>query len=429
MNAKPRFCKQTLALLLLAVPLGIMALGTTCPPPPPALSVGVTANPTSGSPPLVVLATATPTGGTTPYTFSWTSAPGGLIGAPTSSSTNVTFAIAGTYTVTCTVTDSASQTASNSAQVVVSTTPPPTTTPTLFVSDEAGRVLTFKNPATVNGNIAPDTNLSGGATQLQTNFFATVDSANELIVANSALPATASLTVYKNATAANGNLAPDRNVTGGATQLNFPRGVAYDKAKDILYVANTAANTILVFPNASTAAFNGNLAPTRTFDGGLATPQGISLDQNGDNLYVANQATNVITVYADPSTLNGTVTPTRTIAGDPAFTGLFDVFVDRPNDRLYVVNAAATQRINMFLNASTRNGLQPPDTTLVIPGVTLLAGITVDATNHGYISDLLGTKIYSYDNISTRNGTVTPDRTIAGANTQLVNPAGLFVVE
>jgi PKD repeat protein len=72
---------------------------------------------------LTVLATATPSGGTEPYTYQWSSAPGGLIGAPTAASTNVTFAVVGTYTVTCTVTDSANQTASDSVEIVVSTTP------------------------------------------------------------------------------------------------------------------------------------------------------------------------------------------------------------------------------------------------------------------------------------------------------------------
>jgi PKD repeat protein len=429
MNAEPRLRRQMLVLVLVGLPVAMMALGTTCPPPPPALSVAVTANPTSGSPPLTVLATATPTGGTTPYTFAWTSAPGGLIGAPTSSSTNVTFAIAGTYTVTCTVTDSAGQTATNSAQVVVSPTPPPTTKPQLFISNVSGSVTSYTDPSTVNGNIAPNTNLAGANTQLFNNFFLVVDSAKELIVSNRAAPGLAKLTEYDNAPDANGNLAPNRNVTGGATQLNFPTGVAYDKTRDILYVANFTSNNVLVFPNASTASFNGNLAPTRTFDGGLSVPQGISLDQNGDNLYVANQATSVITIYASPSTLNGTVTPTRTITGNPAFTGLFDVFVDGPNDRLYAVNSSAPQRVNMFASASTLNGVQPPTTTLTIPGVGTILGITVDSGNHGFISDFTANRIYGYDTISSRNGTVTPDRTITGANTQLANPCGLFVLE
>jgi hypothetical protein len=98
--------------------IGLSIVG--CPPVTTPLSVVVVAIPTSGTAPLTVLATATPAGGTAPYTFSWTSAPGGAIAKPTEASTNVLFATAGTYTITCTVTDSAGQTASGSAQVTVS---------------------------------------------------------------------------------------------------------------------------------------------------------------------------------------------------------------------------------------------------------------------------------------------------------------------
>lgn len=422
---------QVVLLALIGVPISLLALGTQCPPPPeePPLTVDVTADQTSGDPPLAILATATPAGGVPPYTFQWSSAPGGLIGAPTAQSTNVTFAIAGNYTVTCTVTDSAGQTATDSVPINVGT-PPPAVTPTLFVANRgAPRVLSWQNPATVNGNIAPDTNISGSAAQLTFPFHLVVNSANELIVSDSLPPGTAKLLVYNDAAAANGNLAPARNVNGAATQLSFPRGLAYDEGRDILYVANAGANSIAVFANASTATFNGNLAPTRIFTGGLASPQGISLDQGGANLYVANLATNQITVYASPFNLNGPVSPTRAINGSPGFTGLFDVFVDAANDRLYAVNATAPLRINMFLNAQTRNGTVAPDTTLVVTGAISLDSIVVDSADRGYISDVAGSRIFSYDNVSTRNGTLTPDRTISGTNTQLAGPSGMFILE
>ncbi len=98
--------------------IGLSIVG--CPAPTPTPSVTVTVNPTSGNPPLTVLATTTPSGGTAPYTYLWTSAPGGAIVKPTEASTNIVFATAGTYTVTCTITDAMSQIASASAQVTVS---------------------------------------------------------------------------------------------------------------------------------------------------------------------------------------------------------------------------------------------------------------------------------------------------------------------
>lgn len=107
----------SLWLVAVFVMLGICG----CPAPSPTLSVAVTANPTSGNPPLTVLATATPSGGTAPYFYLWTSAPGGAIAKPNEASTNVVFATAGTYTITCTITDSVGQVASASAQVNVAT--------------------------------------------------------------------------------------------------------------------------------------------------------------------------------------------------------------------------------------------------------------------------------------------------------------------
>ncbi len=97
-----------------------------CPPVVPGLSVAVTADKTTGNPPVTVLATAIPSGGTAPYSYQWSSAPGGVLGAPTAAGTNVTFLAAGTNTVTCTVTDSANNTASNSVQIHVGTGTTPT---------------------------------------------------------------------------------------------------------------------------------------------------------------------------------------------------------------------------------------------------------------------------------------------------------------
>jgi PKD repeat protein len=70
------------------------------------LSVATTALPTSGPAPLLVKFTATVTGGTTPYIYDWNFGDGSPHGT-TNPPSDHTYSLAGTYTVTLTVTDSA----------------------------------------------------------------------------------------------------------------------------------------------------------------------------------------------------------------------------------------------------------------------------------------------------------------------------------
>lgn len=415
------------SLFTAALFVALLGAGCPTPTPPPALSAAVTVSPTSGNPPLAVLATATPSGGVAPYTFQWTSVPGGLIAVPTSASTNITYAIVGTYTVTCTITDSAAQTATGSALITVGTTPPPVT-PRLFIANVTGNNITsYANPSTVNGNIPPDTNLAGANTQLNVPADIVVDASDALLAANNI---GASITSYNDAANTNGNLTPNRNVQGANTQLvaTGPASLAINPADSVLFVSEIGgAPKILIFTSVSTAGFTGNLAPTRVITNAAITqPIGINLDSVG-NLYIANLATNTILVYANAANLNGNVAPTRTITGNPAFTSPFDVFVDT-SDRMYVVNQVGG-RVNTFNNASTLNGTVAPDFTLTVPGGTDLTAIAVDSAGRGYLVNRATNTIFSYNDIATLNGTRSPDRTIAGTNTLLSAPIRLFLVQ
>jgi len=122
-----------------------------------------------------------------------------------------------------------------------------------------------------------------------------------------------SITVYP--IDAQGDTPPVRVIQGPRTQLNWPAGIAVDPARDELYVANDAADRILVF-RASTA--EGDVAPIRTIGGpnsGIKNPTGIFLDTENDELWVSNFGNHSATVYRP--TASGDVPPLRTIRSGP----------------------------------------------------------------------------------------------------------------
>lgn len=423
-----------LALLMMAA-LGLVA-SAGCPPvdgvnQAPTANAGLDQSVAPGAAVSLAGSGTDPDGDT--LTFAWQQTAGTAVTLTNANAATATFtapATAGTLTFQLTVSDGiASDT--DSVDVVVTTTPaPPATTPQLFVANfGASGVVSYLNPETVNGNIAPNTNLAGAQTQLQNPADVVVTASGVLAVANFN---GRSITAYNGATTANGNFPPDRNIQGAATGLGTVAGegpltLAIDRVNDLLFVGKIGGIPgILVYANASTAT--GNLAPTRTItNAALTTPFGINLDNNG-NLYIANNATATVLVYANAANLNGNIPPTRTITGNPAFTGLFDVFVDSA-DRMYVVNQAGPPRINVFNNASTLNGNVAPNFTLNVTGAAQLTAIAVDAGGRGYLVDPALNRVYSYDGIATLNGTLPPTRTIAGALTQFATPIRLFLLE
>ncbi len=67
---------------------------------------------------------------------------------------------------------------------------------------------------------------------------------------------------YNNANTVSGSPLPDRTIVSGLSTFNAPRGIAVDMARNQIYVADFANNSVLVFNNARTVL--GNVAPSRT---------------------------------------------------------------------------------------------------------------------------------------------------------------------
>ena len=96
--------------------------------------------------------------------------------------------------------------------------------------------------------------------------------------------------------------------------LVLPRGLAVD-GKGNLYVANSAANNILVYNSAYV------LQPSKTISAGISTPWGVAHDRWG-NLWVANNANNSVAEYpagqlSPAATLTTLVSSPQALAFDP----------------------------------------------------------------------------------------------------------------
>ena len=361
-------------------------------------------------------------------TYAWIQTVGtavALTGANTATPSFTAPAAATVLSFNLTVSDGNGGSDTDAVNITVQVVVPPTP-PRLFIANAgllANNVTSYENPATINGNIAPDTNLAGISTQIAAPADIVVNPAGQLLVANN----TPSVTSYNNASATNGNLAPNGNLSGAATQLTLPTSMAINAAQNVLLVADVA-NQINAY-DMSGGTLNGNTPPTRVITaaaGVINGPTGINFGAN-DDLYVANNGANNVLVFANASNLNGVQTPTRVITS-AAFLNIWDVFVDG-SDNLYVVNALG--QINVFANASLLNGAAAPTTTLTVLGATFTTAVVVDSNNVGYIADfgLFVNAVYSYDNISNLNAALAPDRTIAGVNTQLGHPSRLYLDE
>jgi len=302
---------------------------------------------------------------------------------------------------------------------------PPATGSVLFVSGgSANAVLSYNNASGVSGGVAPNRTLSGAATSLNAPRGIAVDLArNQLYIANSAGN---SILIYAGARAANGDSAPTRVISGGATTLSAPSRLYLDIAADRLYVANTGANSILVFDNASTR--NGAAVPSRSIAGAatlLTAPSGAAVDPTRNLLYVANGDGRVL-VYANAAAANGAPAPVR-ILSNVQLNGAGALYVDPVGDLLYVSNANANT-ILIFDSASTANGAGAPQRTLFGPGSMLNQprDLFVDlATDRLYVANTGGQNVLVFNSASTVNGSPTPNRVLTLANG--TGPEGISV--
>ena len=119
-----------------------------------------------------------------------------------------------------------------------------------------------------------------------------------------------------------GETLPRRSIFGDRTRLDQPHGLWIDEDRDVLYVANTFAENILVWDDASVA--DGNTPPDRVIDGEHLTgarPIHVFVDPAADRLFVvtapgeAPPQPPAVLIYEGASTVDGDVPAQVRIAG------------------------------------------------------------------------------------------------------------------
>ena len=107
--------------------------------------------------------------------------------------------------------------------------------------------------------------ISGPDTRLAQPRGVALDAFGSLIVGNSGSPA--SLTIYASASTANGSVLPSAEITGANSGLQFPEQLALnrDVAGGELFVVDSLRGSVMVFTQIATA--NGDVAPERIISG------------------------------------------------------------------------------------------------------------------------------------------------------------------
>ena len=247
----------------------------------------------------------------------------------------------------------------------------------LYVANAGGpsappSVLIFDGISTLNGNAAPTRTIAGLSTQFIAPSSVALDKSRDLLYVADGVD----IYVYP-ASTANGDQAATRDIKVSSFGIQIQQ-IFLDAANDRLYVSDGANNAVDIFDNAST--LNQTPAAPRGLTGAatqLNQPAGMAIDPSG-NLAVTNLGNGSITVYANAATTSGNQSPIAVISG--AATTLIDpvqIIQSSAADEVYVADSSANE-VAVFAGIAGLNGSPAPSRRIFGPS-TLITGTTATA--------------------------------------------------
>ena len=300
----------------------------------------------------------------------------------------------------------------------------------IYVADyEAESVFVYSALGSSTGplNEAPSVAISTTTTTgLSSPQGIALDSGGKIYVAddgNHANEFTPSVFVY--AAGSNANAAPIATISGSATTLMQPEGVALDSGRKI-YVADESAASVDVYSAVGSRTGLLNVAPVDNINGpdtGLLAPVGIAVDSTG-KIYVTDFAGPSVFVY--PAGSNGDATPTDTITGSSTLLNYPQGIAVDSKDNIYVADEGAG---SVFVYSSGSTGNEAPIATItgLSTGLAAPSGVTLDSSGNIYVADAGAASVFVYPPLGSSTGTLNepPTDTISGPYTELGEP--LFV--
>lgn len=296
----------------------------------------------------------------------------------------------------------------------------------IYASNAAGNEVLLMR-GTAGGNVAPAQILSGSATQLDNPSGLALGPSGVLYVANRPLSGNGAITVYPSFTG--GNIRPTFYLRGNLTQLTDPSMLALDSSGTV-YATNPGSNSIVAFASNLSV----NVYPSLWIAGtatNLSQPNGIAIGPNG-NIFVANTGNNSITVYLPVSTTTtpANEAPILTISGSN--TGLnapFGLAIDSFG-RLYVGNRG-NNTVEVFAQTNVSGNVAPlftlagPSTHLDHPAELWFdSSFQLDVAN----LDAGSGSVAVFSPLPfplPGNGNIAPVLLISGASTHLTTPVGV----